>query len=111
MISLNQLAIATKVDLSKINPNLSDFDTRIAMANQVVDKWLKDSGNWSYLNNKKAEYIHTKGWTSFAGKKGHLKHEVDIPQEAFVLLPSEIRNNPKELMKWVKSTHPYLLHS
>jgi len=37
--------------------------------------------------------------------------KVDIPQEAFILLPSEIRHDKKELMKWAKKYHPYLFHS
>jgi len=107
MFTLQELAIASDVDLSRINPYASDFDQKIEMANQLVRKWMKDPENRAYLNEKKADYIHDKGWT----KKGNLKHEVDIPQDAFLLLPREIRNDKKALMKWVRVHHPYLFHS
>jgi len=68
---------------------------------------MTDPENRAYLDRKKADYIHKKGWTENRG----LKHECDIPQDAFVLLPKEIRNDKKALMQWVKTHHPYLLHS
>jgi len=110
MISFRDLAIASDVDFSRINPFASDFDQKLEMANQAVVKWMKDPENRSYLNEKKADYIHDKGWTLYSGKRGNFKHEMDIPQEAFILLPKEIRNNKKELVKWVTTNHPYLLH-
>lgn len=106
MITLEQLCQGCGVDLSKIDPRLSDTDTRIEMANQAVTYWMSKPENKSYLDRKKADYLHDKGWS--VGK--NLKHECDIPNEAFVLLPSEIRNNPKEIMLWVNKYHPYLLH-
>lgn len=111
MFSLNELAIASDVDLSRINPTASDYDQKVEMANQLVRKWMRDPENRKYLDEKKAEYIHDKGWSLFNGKRGNIKHEVDIPQEAFLLLPPEIRNDKKELIKWVKTYHPYLQHN
>jgi hypothetical protein len=111
MFTLKELAIASDVDLDRIDPTMSDFDQKVEMANQMVRKWMKDPSNRRYLDGKKADYIHDKGWSNFNGKRGNLKHEVDIPQEAFVLLPSEIRNDRKELMKWAKMYHPYLFHN
>ena len=106
MLDLNTLALASGVDLIRINPYASDFDQRVEMSNQLVRKWMKDPVNKSYLNEKKAEYIHSRGLSV-----GHnMKHELDIPQEAFVMLPVEIRNDRKELMKWVEKFHPYLMH-
>jgi len=111
MFTFQELAIASDVDLSRIDPMASDFDQKVEMANQLVHKWMKDKENRSYLDEKKADYIHDKGWTNYNGTKGNLKHEVDIPQDAFVLLPKEIRNNNKELMKWANKYHPYLFHN
>lgn len=110
LFSPQKLAMALGVDLSRINPNSSDFDQKLEMANQLVINWMKVPENWQYLQEKKAAYIHDKGWTYYNGKKGNLKQEADIPQEAFIMLPPEIRNNTKELMKWVEKYHPYLLH-
>ena len=110
MYSFKQLAIASDVDLSKINPEASDIDQRIEMANQLVRKWMKDPETQKYLQEKKAEYIHDRGWTGSDEKQGNLKHELDIPQDAFLLLPPEIRNDNKELMKWAERHHPYLFH-
>lgn len=111
MLTLQELAIASDVDLSRINPEMSEFDQKVEMANQMVRRWMRDPENRSYLQEKKADYIHDQGWTSYNGTKGNLKHEVDIPQEAFILLPSEIRNDKKELMKWVNKYHPQLMHN
>jgi hypothetical protein len=106
MFSLHELALASDVDLSRIDPTASDFDQKVEMANQLVRKWMRDPENKKYLDEKKADYLHDKGWS----KGGNLKHEVDIPQDAFVLLPPEIRNDKKMLMKWAKTYHPYLFH-
>ena len=110
MFSFNELAIASGVDLSRISPKMSDFDQKVEMANQMVRNWMCEKENRDYLNDKKADYIHDKGWSSYDGKKGNLKHELDIPQDAFILLPVEIRNNKDELMKWASKYHPYLFH-
>lgn len=110
MFNFHNLALSTGVDLNKIDPYASDFDQKVEMANQMVRKWMNDPVNRQYLNEKKADYIHDKGWTYFDGKKGNMKHEIDIPQEAFILLPPEIRNNKKKLMKWANQYHPYLFH-
>lgn len=110
MFSLTELAIASDVDLSRINPTESIFDQKVAMANQLVHKWMRDPDNRAYLQEMKADYIHDKGWSSFDGKKGNLKHELDIPPDAFIMLPMEIRGNTKELIKWVEKYHPYLMH-
>jgi len=106
MFTLNELAMASDVDLTRINPEMSDFDQQVEMANQLVRKWMRDPGNRKYLDEKKADYLHDKGWSVGSS----FKHEVDIPQEAFVLLPREIRNDKKELMKWAEQYHPYLFH-
>ena len=106
MFTLNELAIASDVDLSRINPTASDFDQKLEMANQLVRKWMKNKENRDYLAVKKADYIHDKGMSL----GGNMKHELDIPQEAFLLLPKEIRNNKKELLKWAQKYHPYLFH-
>ena len=111
MFTLNELAIANGVDLTKINPYSSTFDQQVEMANQMVRKWMKNPKNKAYLDEKKANYIHDKGWTYYNGKRGNMKHEVDIPSEAFIMLPKEIRDNKKELMRWVKEKHPYLMHN
>lgn len=111
MFTQNELAIASDVDLSRINPSGSDFDQKVEMANQLVRKWMRDPENRQYLDEKKAAYLHDKGWSVFKGKRGNIKHEMDIPQEAFLLLPPEIRNDKKALVKWVKTYHPYLQHN
>jgi hypothetical protein len=111
MFSFQELAIASDVDLSRISPEASDFDQKLEMANQLVRKWMKDPDNRQYLDEKKADYLHGQGWSRGSkGCKGNLKHEVDIPSDAFMLLPREIRNDRKELMKWVEKYHPYLMH-
>jgi hypothetical protein len=101
------MCIASDIDLDKINPNMSDFDQKIEIANQAVRTWMKNPMNRAYLDEKKADYIHTKG---FSSKKG-FKHELDIPPDAFIMLPIQIRNNQKELLKWAKKYHPYLFHN
>lgn len=106
MFSSQKLGIVSDVDLSKINPNMSDHDQKVEMANQLVNQWLQKKENRDYLNEKKSDYIHDKGWTKNRG----LKHEVDIPADAFIMLPREIRNDRKELMKWVTKYHPELFH-
>ncbi len=106
MISLEGLAASVGVDLSRISPEMSLFDTQMEMANQAVRNWMKNKENRDYLNDKKADYIHDKGWTVGKG----FKHECDIPQEAFLLLPRQVRNDRKRLMRWVNEKHPYLMH-
>jgi len=106
MFTLQELAIASDVDLSRINPEMSDFDQKVEMANQLVKKWMKNPKNREYLDEKKSDYIHDRGWSVGS----NFKHEVDIPQEAFLLLPKEIRSDKKELMKWASRYHPYLFH-
>lgn len=101
------MAASAGIDLRKINPYASDHDQKVEMANQLVHKWMRDPDNRRYLDDKKAEYIHKKGYSN----NRTMKHECDLPPGAFLVLPSEIRNNKKELMKWVKRCHPYLLHS
>lgn len=98
-------------DLSRIDPSMSEYDQKVELANQAVHNWMRDPDNYSYLQEKKADYIHDKGWTTYGGKRGNLKHELDIPSEAFSLLPEEIRGSAKEVRKWVDRYHPYLLHS
>ena len=101
------------MDFSKINPNKSVKDIRMDIASEIIHKWMLDIDNRTYINELKAEYLHTKGW-SISGKdgtKGNLKHEFNIPQEAFFALPEEIRNNGLELRKWLKKNHPYLIFS
>lgn len=111
MNQLNYFAKNLGVDISKISPFSSEFDRKLEMANQAVINWMKDPDNKAYLDDKKASYIHDKGWSIYNGKRGNVKHEYDIPQEAFLLLPFEIRNDKKELKKWVLTYHPYLMHS
>lgn len=106
MFSTQNLGVACGLDLSRINPFASVFDQKVEMANQAVRKWMKDPNNRAYLDSKKADYIHEKGWSIGKG----LKHECDLPPEAFILLPTEIRNNKRELMKWARKNHPYLFH-
>ena len=110
MIGAAELSALTDVDFRKINPYASDFDQKVEMANQAVVAWMKVKDNYDYLQEKKADYIHNKGWTNNNGKRGNLKHEVDIPQEAFILLPPEIRNDRDRLMRWAETHHPYLFH-
>ena len=106
MFTLNELAIASDVNLSRINPYASEFDQKVEMANQLVDKWMKDPDNRQYLNDRKADYIHDRGWS----KGGNMKRELDIPQDAYIMLPREIRNDRVELMKWVNKYHAQLMH-
>tara|TARA_R110002051_G_scaffold204723_1_gene270813 strand:- start:7019 stop:7324 length:306 start_codon:yes stop_codon:yes gene_type:complete len=89
----------------ELNPNLSDTDAKIACANHLVDLWMKVPENLSNLREQKAAYLHDKGWS--IGR--NLKSECDIPFEAYCMLPQEIKHNQFELMKWVKTYHPYLL--
>ena len=99
------------MDLKRINPNQSLLDIRIEIADELVRDWMKVPDNLTFLRQKKAEYLHRRGWSlsRIDGTKGNFKAEYDIPQEAFFALPSEIRNHPKELKKWVELRHPYLL--
>ena len=85
---------------------MSAFDQKVEMANQMVKKWMSDPINRQHLNDKKAQYIHDKGWS--VGRT--LKNELDIPSEAFCMLPAEIREDKKRLIKWVEDDHPYLMY-
>ena len=80
-------------------------DFQIMLANEKVREWMKDPECRTYLNELKSEAILTKG-NSVAG---NIKHKHIIPQDAYLLLPSEVRENRKKLNHWVKTYHPYLL--
>jgi len=81
------------------------IDLKIHLANEAVKEAMKDKTFSSYINHKHNEYIHSGGWDN----KKMFKDAMEIPYKAFFLLPEEIRDNDKELKKWVKQYHPYLL--
>lgn len=89
---------------SFLNPN-DYFDAQVIRANNLVREWMRDPENIEFLNQLKAEAIHTKGNST----SGNIKHKHIIPQEAFLVLPDEIRKDKKMLDKWVAKYHPYLL--
>lgn len=84
---------------------LSFFDLQLETANRLVYEAMQDEDFKAALHEKKMDYIHNKGWS--VGKT--MKAEADIPHKAFWALPEEIRDHPKEVMKWIKKYHPYLL--
>ena len=85
--------------------NMSDpTDLAISLANEAVRQAMLEPVFKSYIEHKHSEYLHSKGWS----KRRHFKDAVEIPDTAFWLLPMEIRDHPKELIKWVKRYHPYL---
>ena len=90
---------------SDLNPNLSEKDLQIHLANKYIERCMRDPEWVSYLKELKAEYLHDKGWSK--GKT--LKCRVQIPQDAVKYLPKEISTNTKELVKWVQRYHPYLM--
>tara|TARA_R100000306_G_scaffold61395_1_gene63796 strand:- start:1869 stop:2174 length:306 start_codon:yes stop_codon:yes gene_type:complete len=96
------IIIASPQDL---NPNLSEKDQMIHLANLEVEKAMKDPVFYQELRERQAEFELTKG---MSGKR-NLKMRVSIPQDAVNALPPEIRNDNKELLKWVKRYHPYLM--
>ena len=89
--------------------NLPEHEMRLLMADAAVIKWMNDSVNLTYLRRRQAEYLHSKGWSITKGK--NFKCEAIIPPDAFLHLPKEWRIDPKgkELAKWLKERHPYLL--
>lgn len=107
LLDTQTLALASGIDLSRINPYASDHDQKLEMANQLTRRWMSDPENRAYLNEKKADYIHDRGRTV----GGNMKHELDIPTEVFIMLPPEIRNDKKELWKWAQKHQPQLFHS
>ena len=104
MFTQQELAIACDIDIRKINPIASEFDQKVSLANESVYKHMNMPAYRKILNEEKSEYRENKGWSI---KKG-LKAKHNIPQEAYVLLPKEIRSNSKMLDKWVNKYHPYL---
>lgn len=92
-------------DIQKIPPNLSHIDGQTAVADALVRDWMRNPDNKASLDAKKSKYLHDKGFSV----KRTFKNDCDIPGEAFFALPKEIRDNPKELRKWVETRHPYLL--
>ena len=106
MFSPFELAIASDIDIDMINPSMSDYDKKIAIASNAIRKWMRNPVNRKFLDEKKANYLHDKGWSV----DKTLKDEATFPQEAYVLLPQELRRDPIKLRKWVAQNHPYLLH-
>lgn len=99
--------------LEKLDPTKSIFDLQVDLADMHVREWMQDPDNRAYLHERKQEYLHTKGFSKGRGNgsKGNIRAVYDLPQEAFFTLPPEIRDDPKELQKWVKTRHPYLMFS
>ena len=105
-----KLGILTDVydfDFSKVNPKASRYDMSVQLANAAVDSWLTKPANRKHLHEMQVERMHDKGMSV----GGNMKQVCDIPEEAFFLLPPEIRNHKEELMKWVRNHHPCLLFS
>jgi len=84
---------------------MSKFDARCFLASKIIEHWMQDPDNRAMVRDKQTNYIHDKGWA--AGKL--FKEEHTIPQEAFLVLPPEISQKPKELMRWLKNNHRYLV--
>ena len=90
------------------NPDLLTPDEkRIDKANEEVYYWILQKDNRQYISDLKSEYLHQKGWSDT--KQFKSKHV--IPQDAFLALPQDIRNDRKKLEKWVKEYHNYLCMS
>jgi len=106
MFTLSELAIASDVDLSRIDPTASEFDQKVEMANQLVKKAMRDVGFRENLTSKKIEFLQDKGWSL---NRSH-KLVGEVPQDAFVMLPREISRDSKRLRAWMKQYHPYLLY-
>ena len=89
--------------------NLPEHEFKILMADSAVLQWMDNPDNVRYLRERQAEYLHTKGWAMT--KEKLTKAEACIPPDAYFHLPQEWRIDPKrkELMKWVRTSHPYLL--
>lgn len=85
--------------------NLSEFDAKCVLASMIIEEWVSDPDIAEYLKDKSKEYIHTKGYSN----NKTLKEEHTIPLEAFVVLPKEIRDEPKRLVRWLKENHRYLI--
>lgn len=84
---------------------LNADEVKIDKANELVYwKMSTDREFVTYLNEVKAEILHSKGWS----KDKTLKARYEIPSEAFFALPPEVRENRKNLARWVKEYHPYL---
>lgn len=89
-----------------LDGKLSERELKIKIANAAVHQWMRKKENIDYLNQKKAEYVHDKGWT----QNRTFKHELDIPPEAYRMLPNDLKQG-EALKKWAKRYHPYLFFS
>lgn len=88
----------------RLNPK-DPIDRDIIAANILVQSWMKDPDNYRYLQELKAEALHNKGNTM--GR--NMKHKHIIPQDAYIALPSVIRDDKKKRDEWLKEFHPYLI--
>jgi hypothetical protein len=100
---INSLIKGT-VNAPGLNLN-NDTDRRIALANEIVRRAMLDTDFNRHLRDKHAEFLHSFGWS--VGK--NFKAAAEIPEDAYAILPYEIKEDAKELMKWVKMYHPYLI--
>jgi hypothetical protein len=84
---------------------LSEFDARCVLASKIIEEWMTDPDVRMFIHEKSANYVHDKGYS----QSKLFKEEHTIPLEAFLVLPAEIRHQPKRLMRWLKQNHRYLV--
>lgn len=84
-------------------------EMQLLMADAAVLQWMADPENVRQLRILQTEYVQDKGWSKT--KEKSLKREAIIPTDAYLHLPKEWRIDPKrkEMRRWLKERHPYLL--
>jgi len=86
---------------------MSEYDAKCFLAKKIIEEFLSDPDILEIYKEKQKDYIHSKGWSA----NRTFREEYSIPQEAWSVLPVEIRDNQKVLLMWLKENARCLVFS
>lgn len=83
------------------------FHFQIICANKLIDDAMQNEEFARQLKEKREEALMYGGMS----RCGSLKSKYSIPQDAWIVLPEEVRDDDKVLDEWIIKHHPYLIIS